>query len=454
MKLRLRLEGNDKIIVKNVLGAFLVKGGALIVTLLSTPAFITYFNDQTVLGVWYTLLSVLTWFLNFDLGIGNGIRNNLVEAFTQKDMKKAREVISSGLLSCLLVTLALSAVGVSLCFVINWNTVLNISAEILPSSVLRTSVLVVFAAIMLRFLLTTVNSMFYALQMSAVNNGLALCVSVLQLLYVLLFTSANPREALVHISVVFLVTSNLPLLVAAVVLFCTKLRAAVPSVWCIQRAEMKKVLKVGGAFFLCQIFYMLIVNTNEFLISFFFDPTCTTEYTFYYKITSILSMLVTLAMTPIWSAVTKGMTENNWPWIRSLYQKLKWLAWGAVAVCFCVVPFLQPIMDVWLGAGVLKVELWVSLSFALFGGAFIYSSILSTLVCGMARMKLQAICYGVGVVLKMLFVVFFARRIGSWSVIVWSNAVVLIPYCVLQQIDLNRYLKKKIHNTEIEQGGY
>ena len=31
----------------------------------------------------------------------------------------------------------------------------------------------------------------------------------------------------------------------------------------------------------------------------------------------------------------------------------------------------------------------------------------------------------------------------GWDVVVWSNAIVLIPYCVLQQIDLNRYFKKQ-----------
>ena len=71
---------NDKIIYKNVLGALLVKGGALIVNLFTLPAYIKYFNQNEVLGVWYTVLSLLNWILTFDLGIGNGLRNHLTEA--------------------------------------------------------------------------------------------------------------------------------------------------------------------------------------------------------------------------------------------------------------------------------------------------------------------------------------------------------------------------------------
>ncbi len=441
------MTANDKIVFGNILGAFVVKGGALLVSLISTPIFIQYFNDQQVLGVWYTLLSVLSWFLNFDLGVGNGIRNNLVEAITKKDWQKAREVISSGITSSVFMTALLGAVGCLLIGFVDWNVALNISGDILPAQMLQKSVIIVFAAILLRFLLTTVNSIFYALQLSAVNNLLALCVSVLQLIFVLVLPRENPQQALVNVSWVYLLTANVPIVIAAIVLFLTKLKHCAPSHKCIRLSEMKSVLNIGSVFFICQIFYMLIVNTNEFLISYYFDPNCTTEYTFYYKITNILSMLVTLAITPIWSAVTKAMSENNWEWLGKLYRRMKLFALLAVCVCFLVVPFLQPIMDIWLGKNVLDVDYMTALSFAVFGGSFIYSSILSTIVCGMARMKLQAICYGIGTILKLLFILLLVRLFSNWDVVVWINALILIPYCLLQQIDLDRYFKKqKIRN--------
>lgn len=82
---------NSKIVIKNVFESFVVKGLSLIVSFATTPLFIKYFNDNMVLGVWYTLLSVLIWFLNFDLGLGNGIRNNLVKAFTAMIRIRRRE---------------------------------------------------------------------------------------------------------------------------------------------------------------------------------------------------------------------------------------------------------------------------------------------------------------------------------------------------------------------------
>lgn len=64
----------------------MVKGLSIIVTFATTPLFIHYFNNNEILGIWYTLLSILIWFLNFDLGIGNGIRNNVVKAIANNDL--------------------------------------------------------------------------------------------------------------------------------------------------------------------------------------------------------------------------------------------------------------------------------------------------------------------------------------------------------------------------------
>ena len=438
------LSQNDKIVLKNSLGAFAVKGASLIVSLFTAPAFLKYFNDNVVLGIWYTLLSVLTWFLNFDLGIGNGIRNNLVKAFSGGDRKEAKKIISSGLFAIIAVSLAIFVVGIISVIFIDLNSLFNISAEIISYSALKASVIYIFCAIMLRFTLSFVNSVFYSLQKSAVNNFLGLCISVLQLLFVLIFKFETAEESLTALSVAYLVISNLPYVVAGIIVFATTLKDCRPNVKYVDSEHGKKVLSVGGVFFVCQIAYMLIVNTNEFIITRYFSPEYTTLYSFYYKITSLISMVITLTMTPVWSIVTKAMVEKDFVWLDKLYKKIKIFGIFAIAAQFVLIPVLQFIMDIWLGNGVVVVDYITAIAFACFGGAFVYSGMLSTIVCGLGRMKLQTICYLSGVVLKIIVIAIAINYLNAgWNVVVLSNAIVLIPYCVLQQIDLDRYFKKQ-----------
>ena len=69
-------------------------------------------------------------------------------------------------------------------------------------------------------------------------------------------------------------------------------------------------------------------------------------------------------------------------------------------------------------------------------------------------MKIQTICYGIGVAVKLLLVFVLSKYVNNWSLVVWSNVVILLPYCIIQQIDLDIYLKKlknKKQQEEVEE---
>lgn len=432
------VQGNTKIVIRNTFYAFVIKGIALAISFFSTPAFIRYFDNNEVLGLWYTLLSILTWFLSFDLGIGNGIRNHLVVAITEKKKENIRQILSSGFASIFSVTIILTGIGWCLISSVNLNSIFNIQQSIISSETLYTSTLLVFIAIMMRFMLTTVSSIFYALQQSAVNNFLALCVSVLQFLFIISFHFDNVETALINLSFAYLLICNLPIIVAGIWVFFTDFKDCRPNIKFITKECAKKIMSIGLIYFFCQIFYLIIANTNEFFVSHFWSPTATADYSFYYRIIMLISMCVSLALTPTWSMITKAYAENNFHWLRKLYRSFKMVGYLIVVLEFAVVPFLQTIMNIWLGNGQIDVELSTSIAFACFGAVFLYSSMLSTIVCGLAKMKLQFWCYGIGALLKIAFIVIIAQISDNWTWVVWSNVFILLPYCILQQLQLNR----------------
>ncbi|MBL4594173.1 MAG: hypothetical protein JKX68_10215 [Flavobacteriales bacterium] len=79
---------------KHILGSFLLKGISIAISLLLVPLTIDYLNP-TKYGVWITLMSVITWFSFFDIGLGNGLRNKFSVAKAEGKDELARTYIST-----------------------------------------------------------------------------------------------------------------------------------------------------------------------------------------------------------------------------------------------------------------------------------------------------------------------------------------------------------------------
>lgn len=431
---------NSKILWKNVLGSATVKGCSLCVSLAATPALIRYFGNHTVLGVWYTLLSLAACLLNFDFGIGNGIRNQLAKDLALQDLASARKTISSGMISGVLPVMVLAAAGPA-AGKIDLNWLFRVEEHVISHAVLVESALLVFSGILVRCFLSWICSVLYALQMASVNSFLGLCVSVLQFLFVILVKPENPEQGLRMLAGAYAVILNIPVCLAGGVVFRTQLRECRPSVRHLEKQALSSILGTGRVFFLCQITYMLLMNTNQVLISRFFGPEYAAEYTLYEKFTGFLAMAAALVLTPIWSMITRALAEGQQDWVRRLYKRLKIAGVLTMAVQFAFLPVQQFVMNLWLGKDVFSVSFPIAFAFACFGSVFLYTTILSTMVCGMSRMKIQALCFSAGVVGKIAVILMLAPVVQHWSVVVWSNVFVLLPYCIIQQADLDRFFR-------------
>ncbi len=448
-----QLSDKDRILFQNVLGAFVVKGLSLVVSLFTLPAYMRFFQDQNVLGVWYTVLSVLTWVLNFDLGVGNGLRNKLALALAVNDQERARQVISSAYFMIGGLMLVLTAAGLGLIPLADWNRFFNVEADLISGETLAQVVRYAFIGIALQFFLRLISSILYALQKSAVNNAISLVTSVLLLVFVLLAPAGAPADSLKLFSLGYVFCANLPLAAATVMVFWGPLKDCRPGRRWVNASCAKGVLSLGGMFFFCQIFYMVITNTNEFFITQYTDPANVVEYQIYNKLFTLVGTLFMLGLTPVWSAVSRAVAEEDYLWLRRVNRQLLWLTAAAAAAEFAILPFLQILVDLWLGPEAIAIRYDYALIFALFGTAMIAQTTVSAIASGTGRIKLQMLCYGLGVVVKVVVIDLGCRLTGEWIVVVLANALVLLPYCILQQLDLTRYIRRKLSEKQAGPAG-
>jgi O-antigen/teichoic acid export membrane protein len=434
----------DQQVIKNMVGAFAIKGAALFISVFTMPAYIRYFDNQIVLGLWFTVLSVMIWLLSFDFGIGNGLRNKLVRAIVEGDKQEIKTYISSAYIITAGIVVITTFWGLVISHFVDWNLFFNIDKSLVTEEVMLFTVRCIFIGVMLQFLLRLISSILYAMQKSALTNLLVLITSIAQLLFILLVPTYDIETNLKLLSLSYVVFINAPLFVVSIIVFQTELKDCAPNMKYFNKIKAISVLTLGGVFFWNQIMYMIIAVTNEFFITRFAGPGYVVEYQIYNKLFTLVGSLFMLALTPLWSAITKALTEKDAAWLEKTYKILNYMVVLAVGSELLMIPFLQFIINIWLGGSAVTVNYLFAVVFALYGSVFIYQSVLSTIVCGMGKMKLQASCYTAAVICKFVIVYFGMRIYDSWIVVILANLLILLPYCILQP----RYIKRDIYNLK------
>lgn len=437
------LSDNNKIVVSNVFGAFLVKGCALFVTLYTLPSYISFFNNNEVLGLWFTFLSLLNWILNFDLGIGNGLRNKLSTSIALKKSEDTKHYIASAYFSIGIIVLVISSTMPLLVHNIDLNRAFNIDKSILSPDTMYISIVIVIVGVLLQFWFKLINSILYALQKSSLNNLLVLCTNVVILLYVKFAPSYSNDTNFIIMAIVHGLAVILPLVLASVWVFSRELSYAFPKMKYVTKKAIKDVIGLGGIFFFIQIAYMVIMSTNEYLITMTSSNADNIDYQVYYKLFSFGSTIFALMLTPIWSVVTKAKAENNILWIEKTYHRFLKLGFLFSLGELILILFAKPLIEIWLGKDCIdSISLSFSIYFAIFGSLMIFVSILSSIANGMGRLKSQAVCFGLGALLKVPIAICLVSIMGSWIGVLIANIICMGIYCVVEPFMMRKYFKK------------
>lgn len=446
LNLRNIFSNNDnKIILQNIIGTFLIRGIALIIAFFTLPAYISYFENQNILGLWFTILSVLTWILTFDFGIGNGLRNKLVKALVSKNKLLIKQYISSAYILIGTIIIIIAVLAILFFGHINWNVVFNIPQNIVSKKILSLTVYIVFLSIILQMFFKLINSILYALQKSALNNFLNLITNLIIYIFVIQEINLDLSKKLILLALVYGLAINIPLLFASIIVFNTKLKDSKPNFKYFNKKYAVEVIRLGGIFFWVQVMYMLITATNEILISIFTSPDMVVEYQIYNKIFTLISLIFIIVLTPIWSMVTKALYENNYIWLKKLYTTLKVLTLLAIICQFTIILFLQLIIDLWLGENAIEVNYFNAIIFALYGGMFVWIGVLSSITNGLGQLKIQSIFYTLAVILKIPIAWFLVTVLDSWIGVVVANLIGLSLFCIIQPLWLDKFLNMKIN---------
>ena len=298
---------------------FILKSVSIVIGLLLVPMTIHYVNP-TQYGIWVTLSSVISWIAFFDVGLGNGLRNKLAEALAVGNEQLARKYISTTY-----AVLAMIMSGVYLLFLlvnpfVNWMHILNAPPGL--ATELYKLVFIVFTFFSLQFILRLIINILYADQRPAWNSLVNMVGNLMALIIIYILTLTT-HGSLLYLGATMSGAPVLVLICITIFLFTGRYRQFMPSLKFVDLAYFRDLIGLGSRFFVMQILGLIIMSTDNIIITQIFGPAEVTPYNVAFKYFSIITLVfITILLAPYWSAYTDAYTKGDFNWIRKETRKL------------------------------------------------------------------------------------------------------------------------------------
>jgi len=395
---------------KNILASFGLKGFSILVSFLLVPLTLNYLN-ATKYGIWLIINSVVAWFDFFDIGLGNGLRNKLAEAFALKDYKLAKTYVSTTY-----ATLSLIICGVYIIFLainpfLNWSKLLNTQTEM--AGELSSIALIVFTFFALRFVLKPIGVIFTADQLPAYNNSigpLGNLIALVAIFFITKFTHGN----LLYVSIIYSAAPVIVLIIASFYSFHGKYNFIKPEIKSVNFKYFKPLANLGIKFFILQIACLIIFSTDNIIIGQILGPAEVTPYNIAFKYFGLPIMAFTIIITPFWSAFTEAITKNDIKWIKSSIKKLIKIWLLVIVGVIMLLAISKNFYLMWVGNKV-HIPLLLSAFMGLYAIITTWNNIFAYFINGVGKIKLQMYYGIIAMLINIPISIFFAKNLNMGS---------------------------------------
>ena len=372
---------------KNIIGLVISKGLGIFISLLLVRLTINYVNPSNY-GIWLTLSSIVGWMSFFDIGVNNGMRNKLASSLAQSDTETAQKLVSTTYAILSLIFIPLLFVLVFANKFIYWPGILNTSNSMMNELSLIS--LILFSYFCIRFILSTINVILLANQKPAMASFSAVTEQIVSLLIIFILTKTT-RGSLLNLAIGLCASPLFILLGYNIYFFRTQFRNIIPKISKIDFSLGKSLFSLGVKFFIISIAGIIIFQTANIILIRSFGPAEVTNYNICFKYFSILSMTMSILLTPLWSAVTDSYSKQEYQWIINAVKKYNKIAMLFLGVGIIMLLFSETIYRVWINNSSINIPFSLSLWMLIFSVTMSFGGIYCAVLNGIGALKIQFI---------------------------------------------------------------
>ena len=415
-----------------------IRGVSMILTLISAPIMLHHV-DRADYGVLLTLTSIVGWVGYMDVGLGNGLRNKLPEFLAKGDFHSAKKIVSS----CY-VTLAIYVALIIVIFLIvspfiDWLGVLNSPTS--DAGEIRGLTNVVFIAFCIQFLFGLINSILFAYQMPAFQSLFTFVGQFIALIALVIQVYVFDVTSVLQIGAVNSIIPPLVLFLGSIGLFRTKLKDIAPSFKLFEFKSVGSILSLGLKFFVLQMITIVLFQANSIIIARVVSPEAVVEYNLAFKYVSLLTMIFTIVITPVWSATTDAYVRKDFEWINKTLSFSRKVCIASVFIGVLMVLASKFVYGMWLGRGS------IDISYSTTGLIFLYISfemlykVYGTIINGTGKVFAQMILTGIIAIIYIPLAIFLANLCGLSGVLI-ANVIVFALNYAWSKLQCNKLISQ------------
>lgn len=308
----------------SVLASFFVKGGMVLTNLLMIPLLLDYL-EPVKYGIWLTVNSIVTWFMFFDVGLGNGLRNKFAELKAKKNHYAIKGYVSTAYFSLSLISILFLTIFLFLNQFLDWTKLLNTDSILFKE--LNLFILIVFISFSMRLTLNLISSILLGDQKPEVSGLLNFIGQLFSLIGIYCLVTIDNSNSLIYTAIMTSIIPILILLVSNLILMFYHYKRYSPNFKSVNSSYLKELFGIGSKFFIIQSAFVVLYTTDNFIITHYFDPSKVVPYNISFRYFGVTTMFFSIINTPFWSAYTDAYHSNDIDWIKKVNTKLKFV-WG------------------------------------------------------------------------------------------------------------------------------
>lgn len=205
--------------------------------------------------------------------------------------------------------------------------------------------------------------------------------------------------------------------------------------------EGRLLLSLGGKFFIINCSLLVILSTDNIIISNLLGPTFVTDYFTIQKIFQFLIILFTIVLSSSWGLYSEAIIKKDYNWIRQNLKKMNFFLIGILTLGLLFFSFIEEILNIWIGKDLIDIPKGLAFCNMIYTFIFCFTNIYMFFINASNKINLQMYLYVFGAIINIPLSIFFVKLLGSTTGVILSTLICFLPLLVVMPIQSYMIIK-------------